>query len=88
MSSYHVFNDLWFGLFPMLAASVLIGIICYIICCLNQIKNKIVLYRKRKRILKVRKKLEKRNANLKSNKHVNYHIKYGKGLKINLNRLN
>ena len=59
MSSYHVLNAIWIGVFPMLAVSVLIAVLCYILCCLNQIKVKFKQYRKRKQLKKTRKKIQK-----------------------------
>ena len=66
MSSYHVLNAVWIGVFPMLAVSVLIGLLCYILCCLNQLKIKFQQYRKKKQLKKTRKKLhtqQKRKLN-------------------------
>ena len=40
MSSFHLLNAVWVGVFPMLAVTLILGIICYIICCLNRIKIK------------------------------------------------
>lgn len=51
MSSYHIVNAVWVGIFPMLAVMIIIGILFYFLCCLNQIKNRIIRNRKR-RILK------------------------------------
>lgn len=48
MSSYHIVNAIWVGIFPMLAVMIIIGIIFYFLCCLNQIKNRIVRNRKRR----------------------------------------
>jgi hypothetical protein len=40
MSSYHLLNAVWIGIFPMLTVTLTIGIVFYIICCLNRIKLK------------------------------------------------
>lgn len=47
MSSYHIINAIWVGVFPMLAVTVVIGIVCYLLCCLNQIKIKFSQHKKR-----------------------------------------
>jgi hypothetical protein len=65
MSSYHVLNAIWVGVFPMLAASILIGVACYIICCLNQLKLRIIEYRREKKLLKAQQMHEKRNSRRK-----------------------
>ena len=59
MSSYHILNAIWIGVFPMLAVTVLIGVFCYILCCLNQIKNKCKEHSKKKSLKKTRKRLYK-----------------------------
>jgi len=59
MSTYHVLNAIWIGVFPMLTMAVAIATLCYILCCLNQIKVKCKEYRKRKQLRKTRKKLLK-----------------------------
>lgn len=62
MSSYHLLNAVWIGVFPMLAVTVLLGVICYIVCCLNRIKIRCVhCWRKRnkkKLKLKIAKNLD------------------------------
>ncbi|CAF0776721.1 unnamed protein product [Brachionus calyciflorus] len=57
MSSYHIVNAVWVGIFPMLAVMVIVGILFYLICCLNQIKNRIILHRKRQSLKKARLKI-------------------------------
>ncbi|RNA14291.1 hypothetical protein BpHYR1_029442 [Brachionus plicatilis] len=54
MSSYHIVNAIWVGIFPMLAVMILIGILFYFLCCLNQIKNRIVHNRKRRALKRSR----------------------------------
>lgn len=56
MSSYHIVQAIWYGVLPMLVAALFVGILCYFICCLNQIKERIVHSRKRKRLREARKK--------------------------------
>lgn len=58
MSSYHIVNAIWVGIFPMLAVMIIIGILFYFLCCLNQIKNRIIRNRKRRAL--------KRNIRLNS----------------------
>ncbi len=50
MSSYHILNAIWVGVFPMLATSIVIGAICYLLCCLNQIKIKCVAMHKKRKL--------------------------------------
>jgi hypothetical protein len=57
MSSYHVINAIWIGVLPMLGVALVIGIACYILCCLNQIKNKCKEHRRNKQNKIARKKL-------------------------------
>lgn len=56
MSSYHIIQAIWVGVFPMLAATVVVGILCYLLCCLNQIKIRLMQSRKRKRMREARKR--------------------------------
>jgi hypothetical protein len=44
----------------MLATSIIIGIVCYLLCCLNQIKNKCIEMHKRHKVKKARRKHLKR----------------------------
>ena len=50
MSSYHILNSIWFGIFPMLIAGIIIGIICYLLCCFKRIKLKCKEQNQRKSI--------------------------------------
>jgi hypothetical protein len=63
MSSYHVLNAVWIGVFPMLAVTILISIILYFVCCLNRIKTQCSKYCSRKR----QKKREKKKRDIEAN---------------------
>lgn len=70
MSSYHVLNALWVGIFPMLVVSLIIGITIYLLCCLNHMKKRCVEYchhRKTKQKKQLRKKLQKSKTDVESN---------------------
>ena len=60
MSSYHILNSIWIGVFPMLAVTVIIGVLFYIVCCLNRIKKHCGEYCAHKRIEKSRRNLNKK----------------------------
>lgn len=66
MSSYHIINAIWVGIFPMLAVMIIIGILFYFLCCLNQIKNRIVHHRKQKALKKARLKIQREKNNQNS----------------------
>lgn len=70
MSSYHILNAIWIGVFPMLAVTVLIGVFCYILCCLNQIKNKCKEHSKKKSLKKTRKRLYKQQQKQSQNESI------------------
>ena len=55
MSSYHVLNTLWIGIFPMLAVSIVVGLVFYLFCCLNNIKEHCVEYCVKRKKTKSRK---------------------------------
>ncbi len=78
MSSYHILNAIWVGVFPMLSVTVLIGIILYFVCCLNRIKILCSKYCKRKR--QKRKKQNRRDieANYSSQTEYEYSKKKNK----------
>ena len=81
MSTYHVLNAVWIGVFPMLAMAVLIAALCYLLCCLNQIKVKFQHYRKKKQLKKARKKLLKQQQ-----QQQRIQIQHRESLEVNTNR--
>ena len=60
MSSYHIINAVIVGIFPMLIVSILIGFVCYLLCCINQIKAKFKEYRQKRDYNRVRRHLLKK----------------------------
>lgn len=70
MSTYHVLSAIWIGVLPMLAASVFIVVACYILCCLNRIKDQYVHYRKRQRAKQTKKKFLAEQKRLQKTQHL------------------
>ena len=83
MSSYHIVQAIWVGVFPMLAAAVLVGALCYLLCCLNQIKERIVHSRKKRRLREAARKKA-----LKDKERQQHHHSLSEPIKIDTKLVN
>jgi len=73
MSSYHILNALWVGIFPMIAVSIVIGIVIYMSCCLNNIKERCFEYYNHRKPKEKQQKKKKSKEDIEANYKSEYH---------------
>jgi hypothetical protein len=66
MSSYHIINSIWISVFPLLAVTLILIVICYLICCLKRIRSKL---NERNKFLKYMRNVENNENNNNRNQY-------------------